>query len=184
MDLRQETEVVDGVECQLITWIDENYNPDDPTSIAMHCVAFGTDDHLLRSYMALDSGGESRFALRFKNINTNPSFGPDDFTFGPDVRVTHVKTDEEFGIELQKLFMKKMVQAALKPKKKHRRHTNGGQGEAIPPPEESPESIPEPEAPAEVSRWRLTGRWAFCAGVLIALGVVAIMYWLQKRKHS
>ena len=190
MDLRQETEVIDGVECQMITWIPEEYNPDDPKSVAMHCVAFGTEDHFLRSYVALDSNGEQLFSLRFKNINPNPVFGPEDFTFGPGVKVTHVNTDEEFGMEIQKLFMKTLVQAALKPKSKRKRHTAGAVSPSVPAPAvEVAEIEPEvagamPESPLPPAEPRHRGLWFFVAGMLLAVAVCGILFWFQKRKVS
>ncbi|MBR6470879.1 MAG: hypothetical protein IKS83_03710 [Victivallales bacterium] len=140
IDLRQDTEVIDDVECQVITWIPEEYNADDPKSVAMHCIAFGKEDRLIRSYIALDGNGNPLFSVNFTNLNTNPSFGPEDFTLGPDVKVVHVKTDQEFEAELQKLMMRKTIQTALTPKSKRRRHT----GSAPEPPQE--ESAPEPPA--------------------------------------
>ena len=191
MDLRQETEVIDGVECQVLSWIPQEYNADDPKSVAMHCVAFGAGDHLLRSYTALNDQGEPMFALRFKDVNTNPSFGPDDFAFGPTVRVVHVKTDEEFQLEVQKLFMKKFVQTALKPKKKRsRRHTASTTSpvaeEPPAPPPEAPAPAPPPAAPepAPAPPPRRHGLLAFGAGVLLALLVTAGLLFWQKRKNS
>ena len=191
MDLRQETEVIDGVECQVLSWIPQEYNADDPKSVAMHCVAFGAGDHLLRSYTALNDQGEPMFALRFKDVNTNPSFGPDDFAFGPTVRVVHVKTDEEFQLEVQKLFMKKFVQTALKPKKKRsRRHTASttspvAEEPPAPPPEDpAPEPPPAEPEPAPAPPPRRHGLLAFGAGVLLALLVTAGLLFWQKRKNS
>ena len=102
--------------------------------------------------------------------------------------MTHVNTDEEFGMEIQKLFMKTLVQAALKPKSKRKRHTAGAVSPPAPAPamevaasepevvEAMPESLPPPAEP------RRRGLWFFVAGMLLAVAVCGILFWLQKRK--
>ena len=150
MDLQQELEIIDGVECQVLTWIPEEYEAGSADSVAMHCVAFGVEDHFLRSYTALNEDGEPLFSLRFTNINLNPSFGPDDFVLPPNLNEIHVKTPEQFASELRLLFLKKFVQNVLKPKpSKRRRHTSS----ATPPPPPSAElATPQEPTPAPTTQ--------------------------------
>ena len=130
MDLRQEPEIIDGVACQTLTWVPEDYDPDNPRSVAMHCCSFSVEDHVLRAYVALDKDGKALFSLKFSNVDTNPSFGPEDFCIAPDVKVIKVDNDEDFGKQVQTLFMAKFIKAAITPKGKRRR-TAGG---SAPPP--------------------------------------------------
>ena len=190
IDLRQDTEVIDGVECQVLSWIPEEYNADNPKSVAMHCVTFGLEDHLIRSYTALDGDGNPLFSLNFTNINTNPSFGPEDFTFGPDVRVVHVNSDKEFEIELNKLMMKNIIRSSLTPKsKRQRRHTSGNAPSVTPPSEEPPpiasepppKEIPPPaEIPVEVKPTHHT-LFFIAIGILLVLVTVVVMRHIQKK---
>ena len=195
MDLQQETEVIDGVECRVLSWIPEEYKADDPKSVAMHCVAVGAEDHLLRSYTALNDKGEAMFSLRFKNVNTNPSFGPDDFTLSPEVKVTHVDNDKDFEMEVQKLFMKKFIQTAIKPKSKRRRRTTSSPQAAVvpqqpleepelpaPPPKSPQDDLPLPPPPATPRVF--SGKLALCIGLLLALLITGILIYLQKRRKT
>ena len=193
MDLRQDTEIIDGVECQVLSWIPKEYDANDPKSVAMHCVAFGAEDHILRSYTALNDQGEEMFALNFKNVNTNPSFGPDDFTFGPNVKVTHVDNDKDFENEVKALFMKKFLQATFKPKGKRRRHTASVNQPPQPQPE--PEPTPEPDLPEqppppepfptpEPAPRPSYGKFAVIAGILLALLITGLLIVLQRKRSQ
>ncbi len=191
MDLRQETEIIDDVECQVLSWIPKEYDANDPKSVAMHCVAFGAEDHILRSYTALNDQGEEMFALYFKNVNTNPSFGPDDFTFGPNVKVTHVDNDKDFELEVKALFMRKFLQASFKPKGKRKRHTASVNQVPEPEPEPTPEpDIPEPPAPPEPvpppepAPHPSYGKLAVAAGVLLALLITGLLIFLQRKRSQ
>ncbi len=191
IDLRQETTVIDGVECQVLSWIPEEYEADNPESVAMHCVAFGTDDHLLRSYTALNDKGEEMFSMTFKNVNSAPTFGPEDFTFGPQVKITHVNTDEEFENEIKKLFMKKFIQNAMKPKSKRPRRTASTKQPSTPDLPEEKNNIPENTAPTPTATAVAPsdakppyGRIAVLAGLLLALAITGVLYYLQKRRQS
>lgn len=189
MDLQQEYEVIDGVECQLLTWIPEDYEPGRADSVAMHCIALGVEDHFLRSYTALNEEGKPLFSLRFSNVNLNPSFGPEDFALPPDLKIIHVKTPEQFESELKLLFLKKFVQNALKPKpSKRRRHTS-----AAPPPAEEPtpavepQPIPPPPAqeppppPEEPTSSRLT--FFLVAGAVILALFILVLFLARNHKN-
>ncbi len=188
MDMRQEPEVIDGVLCQTLTWVPDDYDPENPKSVAMHCLSFSTEDHVLRAYVALDKDGKELFSLKFSNVDTNPSFGPEDFRIDPNVKVIKAKDDKEFGTQVQALFMAKFIKAAITPKGKRRRTT--GTTSTKPKPEPEPEPKPEPQevaainTPPPASEEPPSTSSHFYYGLAIILILLLILLFLMRRRAN
>ena len=179
MDLRQETEVINGVPCQTISWIPDDYRPDAPKSVAMHCLSFGIDDHILHAYVALDKDGKELFSLKFANVDLNPSFGPEDFRLDPDVKLIKVDNDEDFGRQTQNLFIAKFIKAAITPKGKRRRTAGGNsvQTKTVAPKGPQPAPVPQPPPPERNS---FAGFYFVLAGLLALLLLLLLL--MRRRK--
>ncbi len=187
MDLRQEPEVIDGVLCQTLTWVPDDYDPQNPKSVAMHCLSFSTEDHVLRAYVALDKDGKELFSLKFSNVDTNPSFGPEDFRLDPNVKVIKAKDDKEFGTQVQALFMAKFIKAAITPKGKRRRTTGTTSIKPEPKPEPEPEQQETTVAaatPPPASEEPPPSSSHFYYGLAIILILLLILLLLMRRRAN